>query len=136
MSKESYNNHNEILKMLDRATPENEDKIISNLNKNQYSLKTALLMPIEEYAERNDSTKITVDVFLKYGPEEELYGLFIVIKRRSLKIFNYLWESRGTLWHEKHLIFVIREIADTAWPEGMTMLFKSTRTQEIFTSMY
>jgi hypothetical protein len=136
VSKESYINHNEILKMLDRATSQYEDAIISNLTANQYSLKTALMMPIEEYADRNNLSKVTVDIFLKYSPEEELYGLFIVIKRRSLKIFNYLWEDRGTLWHEKHLVFVIKELADSTWAEGMTMLFKSTRTQEIFTSMY
>jgi len=136
ISRESYDNHNDILRMLDRITPEQEQKILKNINLNQYSLKTALLMPAEEYVERNSKKKVGPEIYTKYGADEELYGMYLVIKRRSIKIFKYLWEERGTLWSENHIKYVLRSMAHFSWYEGIQFLFKSSRTQEIYTSMY
>lgn len=136
ISKETYAFHNEILKMLDRITDESEDTIIENLKMNQYALKTALMMPIEEYVERNPESKVSVETYLKYGADEELYGLYLVIKSKSMKIFKYLWEERGTLWAEKHIFLVVQAMAVNLWAEGVTVFFALERTREIFISMY
>lgn len=84
--------------MLDKLSYTNTDTVVENLKINMYALKTALLMPIEEFVDRNPDCKIEVETYLKYSPQEELYGLFLVIEKKNTLVFSYLWEDRGTLW--------------------------------------
>lgn len=115
MSIESYNSHNSILKLIDQADNLNVNKIIANLEKNQYSLKTALMMPMEEFIDRNQEKEFSISTYLEYTTEEELYGLFAVIDTKVWKLFKYIWEEKGALWNEKHLIPVINHIIEAEW---------------------
>jgi hypothetical protein len=110
--------------MIDRATEENEGRIVKNFDLNQYSLKTALLMPVDEYMEQHNIKEVGLDIYEKYGPDEELYGIYLAIKRQSWKIFKYLWENKGALWHDKHLFLVIQCMVETRWELGTVNLFK------------
>lgn len=84
--------------MLSRVTDENASTVISNLEKNNYALKNALMMPIEEYVEQHPDASPTLETLNEYGAKEELFGLFIAIGRRNKDVFKYLWEEQGTLW--------------------------------------
>eukprot|EP00344_Euplotes_crassus_P008114 CAMPEP_0196998688 /NCGR_PEP_ID=MMETSP1380-20130617/4023_1 /TAXON_ID=5936 /ORGANISM="Euplotes crassus, Strain CT5" /LENGTH=347 /DNA_ID=CAMNT_0042415353 /DNA_START=14 /DNA_END=1057 /DNA_ORIENTATION=- len=128
--------HNAILKLIEKTDSDNYETVIKNLDKNQYSLKTALMMPLEEYIEQNQSKETGVAVYQEYTPTEELYGIFLAIDTREWKIFRYLFEKRGSIWNEKHLIPIIRHMVDTEWEDGIYSLFKLNRTKEMYLSMY
>lgn len=51
VSKPALFDFNPILKMLDSLTEENSSQVKENMKINAYSLKTALMMPIEEYVD-------------------------------------------------------------------------------------
>mmetsp|Transcript_16231 Transcript_16231/g.15953 ORF Transcript_16231/g.15953 Transcript_16231/m.15953 type:complete len:164 (+) Transcript_16231:595-1086(+) len=94
------------------------------------------MMPLEEYIEQNQSKETGVAVYQEYTPTEELYGIFLAIDTREWKIFRYLFEKRGSIWNEKHLIPIIRHMVDTEWEDGIYSLFKLNRTKEMYLSMY
>lgn len=136
VSKASLFEYNPILKMLDGLTEQNCSQVKENLKLNAYCLKTALMMPIDEFVDINPELTICCEAVKKYTAYEELYGLMIVIEKRNVTVFHYLWESRGSLWSEKHLLHVIEYLLRTEWNEGINQLFLCKRTQEIFTAMY
>lgn len=128
--------YNFVIQLLEMWAEDNWEKVVENLQINQFALKTALMMPIEEYVDIHQDWKIAAETYLNYSTYEELYGLFIAIEKKSTQVFSYLWEDKGTLWAEQHLIPVIESIIKNDWFDGMIQLFTYARTQEIFTSMY
>lgn len=55
----------------------------------------ALMEPIEEFVGKSPKLEIAMSTYMKYSPTEELYGLFLVVKNKNLKVFNYLWDDLG-----------------------------------------
>jgi len=136
LSKEGLESLNSVLSMLEKLTDENSDKVIMNLKVNVYALKTALMTPIDIFVENHSDHKCELATYLKYTEYDELFGLFLVIKNKNTKVFKFLWEERGTLWSEKHLLPVVEEIVKYDWDVGLKEFFNYDRTHEIFTSMY
>lgn len=134
--KEGIKSSNLVIQLLEMLREDNSELVIENLKINMFALKTALMMPIEEYIDIHQDWKVSAQTYLNYTPFEELYGLMITIEKKNMKVFNFLWEERGTLWAEQHLIPVIEWIIKNDWHEGMSQFFIYERTQEIFTSMY
>ena len=132
----TFNDYNPILQMLYKLADDNSTKIRENLRLNQYSLKTALMMPIDEYVDIHPDCKINWETYTKYTTHEELYGLMIVIKKRNSLVFSFLWDNKGSIWWVKHLLPIVECIIRNEWYDGLTQLFIYKRTQEIFTSMY
>jgi hypothetical protein len=126
---------NPILKLIDKVTEDNVMQVIKNIDLNQYSLKTALMIPIDEYADRNPDKEDMLEAYIDYTAEDELFGVSMAIDSKVWKMFKYLWEDKGALWGEKHLIPVVEVMAENLWDIGIYNLFKCTRTKEIFTAM-
>lgn len=93
-------------------------------------------MPIEEYVDLHPDCKIVPETYLNYEAEEELYGVFLVIQSKNIEVFKFLWEDRGTLWSEKHLLPVIQHLISNEWLSGLQKFFGYHRTREIFLTMY
>lgn len=127
---------NPILKLIDKVTEENVAQVIKNIDLNQYSLKTALMTPVDEYIERNPIKEVNSEVYIDYSAEDELFGVFLAIDSKVWKIFKYLWEDKGAIWGEKHLFPIVEHMTENLWDIGIYNLFKCTRTKEIFTAMY
>jgi len=105
--------HNYVIKLLEQANKDNEDEIIEELDIDRNSLKTALLMPPEQFIQQNPG-EITLNIYEKYGPNEDLYGLFLIIKK-SIALFDYLWDENGILWTEDHLFPLLNELIKQQW---------------------
>lgn len=105
------------------------------LEDHHYALKTALMLPLEEYVKRNDIKKQELSLYGRYSPSEEIFGLLQIIKHKNMEIFEHLWETCGGLWNEDHLIPVISEMIRAGWCKGLKKLFSLERTAEIYEAM-
>jgi len=124
--------YNEILELLRNSDKTKTAKCLRYLQEHQTWVKTALMMPIEEFAGVSPKNKIEMKSYLNYSPSEELYGLFLVIKNKNLKIFNHLWNELGFLWWHTHIIPLLKNLVHENWSKGIYRLFLSERVHEIF----
>ncbi|CAI2379351.1 unnamed protein product [Moneuplotes crassus] len=134
--KKSQPKSNSIIQLIEKANSENYEAVIDNLNKNQYSLKTGLMIPMEEFVRRNPEKEHRAATYLDYSAEDELYGVFKALETKQWKLFKYVFEKKGSIWNEKHLIPIIKYLIDIDWDEGLYELFKLNRTKEMYLSMY
>lgn len=126
---------NEILKLLRNCEKSKGATEIEFMKKNIFCLKTALMMPIQEFVELYPKYSIQMSTYLKYSVYEELYGLLLVIRKKNMPIFRFLWNDCGVLWGEDHFLPVLDELIDVCWCKGILQLFASERAQDIFYSL-
>ena len=116
---------NEILKVLANCKHESSSNVIETLEENQFTLKTALMAPLDDKEAP----------YHKYNSEDELFGVFLVVTNKNHEVFEYLWNTCGILWNESHLIPLIAEMVRVGWCKGLKKFFTLKRTQEIFVSL-
>lgn len=126
---------NEVIAALRDYKPGEYMKVVALLKEHQHALKTALMMPNKEFVANNSRYKAELSSYSKYSPTEELYGLFLVIKNKSMEIFEFLWGHCGALWNEHHVLPVLTEMIQAGWCKGIKKLFTLPRTREIYESL-
>lgn len=81
-------------------------------------------MPPSTYWEQSkDQNEVNFELLNKYGPEEEIYGLSIIIKKKHSAVFEYLWDENGIIWNESHLFPVLELIIKKHWTKGVEEFF-------------
>lgn len=93
------------------------------------------MTPIHEFVDKYPNHRIEMATYMHYSPTEELYGLFLVVKNKNIKLFNFIWDDCGTLWSQAHIIPLLKELVTAGWCKGISRLFLSERVQEIFFSL-
>lgn len=126
---------NEVLEMLKACDKSKTKHVIGKLKDNMYCLKTALMTPIHEFVDKYPKYRIEMETYMHYSPTDELYGLFLIIKNKNLKLFEFLWEECGTLWCQAHVIPLLKELVHSGWCKGLSKFLISERSQEIFISL-
>lgn len=126
---------NEILQMLKTCDKSKTTAWIGKLKDNLYCLKMALMTPISEFVDKYPNHRVEMSTYMHYSPTDELYGLFLVVKNKNLKLFNFLWDDCGDLWCQSHIIPLLKELISNGWCKGISKLFISERVQEIFFSL-
>lgn len=126
---------NEIIQMLKTCDKSKTRECLTKLKDHLYALKTALMIPIHEFIDKYPKNKVEMATYLNYSPTDELYGLFLVVKNKNLKLLEFLWEECGTLWSSAHFVPLVKELIQSKWPKGISKVLLSERAQEIFVSL-
>jgi len=126
---------NEIIQMLKTCDKSKTKECLAKLRNHLYALKSALMTPIHEFVDKYPKNKVEMSTYLNYSPTDELYGLFLVVKNKNLKLLEFLWEECGTLWSAAHFVPLVRKLVNERWTKGISKVLLSERAQEIFVSL-
>jgi hypothetical protein len=63
-----------------------------------------------------------------------MYGLLLAIRRKEEELLVYFWDTE--VFDERHFFIAVDEMIKQKWPEGLTYLFGSERSKEMYLSFY
>ena len=121
---------------------EDMDIILNYLGEYRNSLKTMLMKPMQKFLrdfEGEEEEKIEAhnpyySNLAKYSPADQAYGLLLSVRRKQEAVFSELWETE--IFDERHFFAVFDQVVSARWPLGVSILFGSKRTKEMYLSFY
>lgn len=124
-----------LLTLLKKVTKSNQFATIDAIEAMKTSLKTALMMPPDEFDKNSNSSSQVMDVYQQYTAKEDLYGVFLIINK-SQELFEYLWDEQGMIWSQSHLFPMLNELISKSWIKGIQSFFQADKTKTLYTSYY